>query len=520
MEEYSGRRSSGEIRFSKTASGISLRSQNLEEKNNQNCNKFGVGSSRINAVKSTQIDNLERPRNARASFRSTSSKAIVGSTSRSTSRKSHHEKQKQSVLEERNIAKNSGSSKAVIEYSEDSISNSGDSISNSTTEGFNSHKYQGISMHNVESSRRASSSSSSSSKQRNIELCLGSSSFGRIGSASKKVSLASKSSPGLKNLSCASVSDVLPSGCSSSDLNRSKRVEPFRKRASEGESSSRVKSLIGSSSRGIPGPCLPVPEQSASRLAARRTGNPQSSRDGAVSSGIVSASSEEPRVGVSDQRASNEEIPISIRETVPEISSRPFSRELTRALLSSGRRSSTSRDSQSRSTHRTEESGSSGDRSGHRRINMEGIAEVLLALDRIEQDELTYEQLLALEANFFLGGFNFLDQHRDMRMDIDNMSYEELLALEEKMGTVSTALSAEQLAKSLKRTIYVQDSIGRGISTRIVEDIKCSICQEEYVKGDELGTLRCKHRYHIVCAHQWFRLKNWCPICKASAAPS
>lgn len=375
MEEYSGRRSSGGVRFSKTASGISLRSQNLEEKSNQNCNKFGVGSSRINAVKSTQIDNLERPRNARASFRSTSSKAIVGSTSRSTSRKSHHEKQKQSVLEERNIAENSGSSKAVIEYSEDSISNSGDSISNSTTEGFNSHKYQGISMHNVESSRRASSSSSSSSKQRNKELCLGS--FGRIGSASKKVSLASKSSPGLKNLSCASVSDVLPSGCSSSDLNRSKRVEAFRKRASEGESSSRVKSLIGSSSRGIPGPCLLVPEQSASRLAARRTGNPQSSRDGAVSSGIVTASSEEPRVGVSDQRASNEEIPISIQEAVPEISSRPFSRELTRALLSPGRRSSTSRDSQSRSTHRTEESGSSGDRSGQRRINMEGIAEVI-----------------------------------------------------------------------------------------------------------------------------------------------
>lgn len=45
------------------------------------------------------------------------------------------------------------------------------------------------------------------------------------------------------------------------------------------------------------------------------------------------------------------------------------------------------------------------------------------------------------------------------------------------MGTVSTALSAEQLAKCLKRTIYLQDSIGRGISTRIVEDIKCSICQ-------------------------------------------
>ncbi|GMH11818.1 hypothetical protein Nepgr_013659 [Nepenthes gracilis] len=157
------------------------------------------------------------------------------------------------------------------------------------------------------------------------------------------------------------------------------------------------------------------------------------------------------------------------------------------------------------------------------RRNLDGIAEVLLALDRIEQDEeLTYEQLLFLETNLFLGGLGFLDQHRDMRLDIDNMSYEELLALEEKMGTVSTALTEEELEKCLRRSIYQTPTpeVRTMGCKEDNDDIKCSICQEEYVAGEEVGVLGCNHRYHVDCIHQWLWLKNWCPICKASAAPS
>ena len=44
--------------------------------------------------------------------------------------------------------------------------------------------------------------------------------------------------------------------------------------------------------------------------------------------------------------------------------------------------------------------------------------------------------------------------------------------------------------------------------------------QEEYAFGDEVGRLECEHGYHVVCINQWLRLKNWCPICKASAAAS
>ncbi|XP_059664107.1 receptor homology region, transmembrane domain- and RING domain-containing protein 6-like [Cornus florida] len=43
---------------------------------------------------------------------------------------------------------------------------------------------------------------------------------------------------------------------------------------------------------------------------------------------------------------------------------------------------------------------------------------------------------------------------------------------------------------------------------------------EEYAFGDEVGRLGCEHAFHMVCVHQWLQLKNWCPICKASATPS
>ncbi|KAL4564859.1 hypothetical protein LXL04_028932 [Taraxacum kok-saghyz] len=150
---------------------------------------------------------------------------------------------------------------------------------------------------------------------------------------------------------------------------------------------------------------------------------------------------------------------------------------------------------------------------GTQRCNIDGIADVLLALDRIEQnDELTYEQLMSLEANLFLGGLNLYDQHRDMRLDIDNMSYEELLALEEKMGTVSTSLSEEEISKCIRISVFE--------CVQLEDGSKCSICQEEFVRGDQIGRLGCKHGYHNACINQWLGMKNWCPICKTSPKPS
>lgn len=112
------------------------------------------------------------------------------------------------------------------------------------------------------------------------------------------------------------------------------------------------------------------------------------------------------------------------------------------------------------------------------------------------------------------------------------------------MGTVSTALSEEALLKSLKLSTFNHPTENSGgVGLKKDDDVKCSICQvsiislsylkstlsgrlkiiydhnmqEEYVDGDELGTLPCQHMYHVSCAQQWLRMKNWCPICKTSA---
>ncbi|KAK4757910.1 hypothetical protein SAY87_019211 [Trapa incisa] len=152
---------------------------------------------------------------------------------------------------------------------------------------------------------------------------------------------------------------------------------------------------------------------------------------------------------------------------------------------------------------------------------MEGIAEMLSALERIERENLNFEQLFSLETNVLPNDLNIYDQHRDMRMDIDGMTYEELLALEERMGSVSTALTDEALSKCLKRELYHKTKHDDEAANMVEKDeTKCSICQEEYADKDEIGRLHCKHMYHADCINQWLSFKNWCPICKGSAESS
>ncbi|NP_001132824.1 putative RING zinc finger domain superfamily protein isoform X1 [Zea mays] len=109
--------------------------------------------------------------------------------------------------------------------------------------------------------------------------------------------------------------------------------------------------------------------------------------------------------------------------------------------------------------------------------------------------------------------FIFNDRHRGMRMDIDGMSYEELLALGERIGTVNTGLSDDALSACLNRRLYMPTASGSH------EDCerKCSVCQEEYLAGEEVGEMACKHYYHLSCIDHWLRQKNWCPICKSVA---
>ncbi|KAG5408232.1 hypothetical protein IGI04_004551 [Brassica rapa subsp. trilocularis] len=79
---------------------------------------------------------------------------------------------------------------------------------------------------------------------------------------------------------------------------------------------------------------------------------------------------------------------------------------------------------------------------------------------------------------------------------------------------------------SPSRSLVSQDGLSRyninGIAEvllaleRIEHDQELTY-EEEYVDGDEVGTMPCEHMYHVSCVQRWLRMKNWCPICKTSA---
>ncbi|XP_062224063.1 uncharacterized protein LOC133922664 [Phragmites australis] len=574
MEEYSNRRSKTEIGFLRRGSRIPWRNRSPEETTNHNSD--GPGSSvRLNYMKTGTADNHERPRYLHDPFKSSSSKAMPASSSKFPLGK-FEEKRRQSMFVGVDIAESSGRRKPEVKHlegskkivAEDDISDA----PQTETEDFATEESQllapdplvslsagssGISVHRVESFARSASLSSRTHKQKDKEVKLGtpgacSSSFpnrptipcnSAIGVKPSYGHVSRVQRHGLKNIASASVPDVQPSGCPSDSVHN-RRFEAMRKRASDGESSSRSRSLSGPSNLGHSptylrdtGSQIRTRDLSLSQQIIRSSS--RNSQDLAVSVRTRRSSPQDTRFRVSEEREDgmlslhdsstrnqqSDQSHFSFTEISPESSIRPFSVELPHELYSSSRHGSNTQTARRRSGSLFEESppqishGPLRERGSQRRMTMEGIAEVLQALERIEQEaELTYEQLMVLETNLFLGAFATLDQHRDMRMDIDNMSYEELLALEERIGSVSTALSEEQFVKCLRRDRYRPGAAAGNKS--IVDDIKCSICQEDYMDGEEVGRLPCEHQYHVCCIHQWLRQKNWCPVCKASAVPS
>ncbi|CAN6974215.1 unnamed protein product [Brassica oleracea var. botrytis] len=305
---------------------------------------------------------------------------------------------------------------------------------------------------------------------------------------------------GLRNLRCNSImSNVLPTSSSSAT-----KISGSKKKNSDGESSSSSKGNKSSVS------VLKGMNQSSSHgngitlSDSRRNRVVPTIRD----NGVVSSSRSGRRGAVASLA--------TFRQTPHPAT--PINSSSSRTFTPSNSYSRTS-SSTGRLGRMMPGSPSLVNRDGLSRYNMNGIAEILLALERIEHDqELTYEQLASLETNLFLSDMiRFYDQHSDMRLDIDNMSYEELLALGDEMGTVSTALSEEALSRSLKKSIFQGTDETGAIYLNKDDDVKCSICQEEYVDGDEVGTMPCEHMYHVSCVQQWLRMKNWCPICKTSA---
>ncbi|KAK4349526.1 hypothetical protein RND71_032281 [Anisodus tanguticus] len=460
----------------------------------------------LNSMKSPQIRSItEKPRPLRPSFSSSNGKEVVGSSCRTSS----------SPMA--NARKSLKDRKSFSHLGNDQSENTclhGEPEASGNMKSSKGHRDAGSSK--IPLTEVGCSSGPSSSKPRRLFSPKYSNQNSPVGPTR---GTASGTGYVPRNPKCnSSVSDVSPQSCSTME-SRFSRKDMVKKRNSEGESassSSKGKKVSGS-----------LPTRGISVSDSRSSKNFDIREDSRAVSVRTRRSMNVPRFRDSIRDSSSGFFQNSSQPESPNLSLQSSSQFFSDA--SSSDSSAYSFPGNDVEDLPAEVSGTSAElginqlmnRDALQQYNMDEVTQVLVALERMEQDEeLTYEQLLVLETNLFLGGLNFYDQHRGMRLDIDNMSYEELLALEERMGSVSTALSEEALSKCLQKSIYqaMPSEIGEFGSNESEDEVKCTICQEEYVIGDEIGSLECEHGYHVECVKHWLRLKNWCPICKAEAA--
>ncbi|CAI9772300.1 unnamed protein product [Fraxinus pennsylvanica] len=522
MDGYSGKRAARGVVVPKKGSGIALEdiSKNTDQ-SAQFCSRLGC-SGRIKYTQNTKRGSSVKAKCSRPLVHSSTHKKIIGNPSRSFPVVTN--------------GKNSGpdskrkfSSQLDIDPLESRIQRAhhSDSRDTKTRKGA------------VDSGSSRATSTTSPRKIYNLNSgsCSENNQLYSVPPVSESSDLrarncGSRSRYGLRSLKCNSISDVVPRSCSTSDskLNMKdvvkKRNPGEKSRSSHGvKQTTAASSIDGSAPPSPSGVSISNPRQSRS-WARREDGNGVAS----VRTRRLTDMNTTPRH--SNQRNGNVS---SLREPMFRIS------QLRRPELpvDAGGHNSSQHVSANVSSIGSSSNGLSSSNSNNLSSVMpaelgttnlmdhmafDRIAEVLLAIGRLEQDEeLISEHVSALETSLFLSGLSHhYDQHRDMRLDIDNMSYEELLALEERIGTVSTALSEEELSKCLRKSCYqaVPSEVWDTGSLGDDNDTKCSICQEDYLFGDEIGKLGCQHGYHVACIEQWLRLKNWCPICKVSASPS
>jgi hypothetical protein len=88
-------------------------------------------------------------------------------------------------------------------------------------------------------------------------------------------------------------------------------------------------------------------------------------------------------------------------------------------------------------------------------------------------------------ASMILNVSIYLVQTREM-MCFVFFPAQELLQLEDRIGSVSTALSEEQIANCLSRNVYKRIDRVLELNIAVVDDIKCSICQVFLASMDDL----------------------------------
>ena len=107
--------------------------------------------------------------------------------------------------------------------------------------------------------------------------------------------------------------------------------------------------------------------------------------------------------------------------------------------------------------------------------------------------------------------------------DAMSMGYEQMMALAERLGAVSTGLSAETIDAMPAWTyrsppgghIAVPGGGAEGAEGAAGSQVPCcSVCLCDAEDGDAMRTLPCAHSYHAACIDKWLGEHATCPVCK------
>ncbi|KAK1323806.1 hypothetical protein QJS10_CPA02g01510 [Acorus calamus] len=416
MGDYSGKRASNELGMTRRASGIVFRNSNNNDRSTQHCNRLQC-SSKLEYMKGTQTVNPEKAKkSSRFPFHSTSGKASFGSSSKHSLavhgfRQSLQDEQI-SISQKETVHAESSSSRQDLEDSESVSTDTSIQTLLSEPEEVESPLLSQGSRYASEASRTSRGTSTSRSQQQirhqpvMVSPDISSNLLMRRSMSWRNTNqIARPTSPnqGLRNLSCASISDVLPSGCSSSESGRYSKTDGLERRY-DGEGSSRRggKGAIDKrKSISNHGPSLNEP--SASQQVMRRTRNGPTIEDGLspvrtrrTLSGDTRPRSRELGSNHFSSSESNliSQFPLnefSVSEASSANPSHSFQRQLPSISRHTyGRSGSSNLNIPFRHIDHIEYANprmSRGpmDRDRYRRFNMEGITEVLLALDRYQQ---------------------------------------------------------------------------------------------------------------------------------------
>lgn len=95
-----------------------------------------------------------------------------------------------------------------------------------------------------------------------------------------------------------------------------------------------------------------------------------------------------------------------------------------------------------------------------------------------------------------------------MQEGVDLNDYEALWDLAERLGEAKGSGLSKKDLKSLKTETFDSKSDENSDLT------DCRICITDFVDGDVITSLPCKHRYHKRCIKTWLKRKAECPICR------